>query len=149
MKTVVHVKHARKENSVAKVGESYYHWKFKNGPRCYSKEKPTASQLTRSEFLKQAYDLNDRLTGLAAKTKEDLDQELQNLVEDFRALGEEQHVKICHMPERLKTSPSALLLKERRDLCETVACALEDIRTDDQLLEEALKDVHQTQYQGE
>lgn len=49
MGNVHFVKHARKKNPVADIGESYYYWSFPFGRRkYYSKEYPTQEQLLES-----------------------------------------------------------------------------------------------------
>lgn len=53
------VKKARKDNPAVKAGESYYWWKFRRGPKRYSKERPRPSQLTQSEFYGQVYGLQE------------------------------------------------------------------------------------------
>jgi len=50
-----YVKRARKDNPVVKAGESYYWWKFRFGPKLYSKTPPKPSQLTQSPYLSVIY----------------------------------------------------------------------------------------------
>jgi hypothetical protein len=55
MPRVHHVKKARKDNPVAKVGESYYWWKNFRSPKRFSKTFPKRSQLTGSDKLSRLY----------------------------------------------------------------------------------------------
>lgn len=52
------------EKGIAK-GEKYYHWKFRHGPKVFSKTAPRRSQLTQSDKLSRCYaaeeDLNDEV----------------------------------------------------------------------------------------
>ena len=50
------VKRARKDNSVAKKGESYYWWCFKySKEKHYSKEYPSTEQLIESAYEEQEH----------------------------------------------------------------------------------------------
>ncbi len=59
MPRVHHVNKARKDNPVAKRGESYYWWKFRTSSKNYSLTPPTRSQLTQSEYLTVIYSCQD------------------------------------------------------------------------------------------
>lgn len=60
MPRVTHVKKARKDNPVAKKGESYYWWKFRYGGKHFSLTYPKSSQLTQSPYLSVIYDCQDQ-----------------------------------------------------------------------------------------
>lgn len=59
MPKVTHVKRARKDNAVAKAGESYYWWKFRYGGKHFSLTYPKQSQLTQSPYLSVIYDCQE------------------------------------------------------------------------------------------
>lgn len=139
MPKVYHVKNARKDNSVAKKGESYYWWKFRYGGKHYSKTRPKASQLTQSDFLSRAYELNERIEDLEVDSIEDLRCEIEDIANEFRTLGEESYDNLSNMPDHLQESSSAgMLLQERSDRCEEIADELENIDTD--IDEDAIKE---------
>jgi len=69
-----HVKKARKDNPVAKAGESYYWWKFRFGDRHYSKTEPKASQLTQSPYLSVIYSCQEQWENLDDPTGLDPEQ---------------------------------------------------------------------------
>lgn len=126
MPKVTFVKSARKANPRygIEVGDSYYHWSFmvggRGGPKICSKTYPKRSQLTNSDFLKQQYDLEDRIA--EAKTPEDF----REIAADITTLGEEQGEKYDNMPDGLREGPTGELLDERRQGCEDWAQAVEE-----------------------
>ncbi len=69
-----HVNKARKDNPVAKAGESYYWWKFRFGGRHYSKTEPKASQLTQSPYLSVIYSCEEQWENLDDPTGLDPEQ---------------------------------------------------------------------------
>ena len=118
MPRVYHVKKARKDNPVAKKGESYYWWKFAFGPKCFSKTRPKRSQLTQSEFLSWLYDFED---DFEARFKDiDDPQDLETAIEDACSEISEQR-DMCqdnldNMPDHLQdTSDAGMTLQERID----------------------------------
>jgi hypothetical protein len=127
MPRVHHVKKARKDNPVAKVGEPYYWWKFRHGGKKFSKTYPKQSQLTQSEFLSQAYALNETLADLASESIDELRMDAEQIASDFRQLGEEQEEKLYNMPDSLQEGPTGELLQQRRDDCDDIAQQLEDV----------------------
>ena len=119
MPRVHFVKQARKDNPVAKKGESYYWWKFRFGGKRYSKTRPKRSQLTQSGFLSQLYDLNDRLDNLSASSIEELESEVNDIAEEYANLGQECQDSLDMMPDHLQeSSSSGELLQERIYGCE-------------------------------
>lgn len=106
-------------------GDVYYHWKIKmayGGLVRRSKTYPRRSQLTLSDFLGQAYDLDDAVS--AAESPDDLD----SLADDVRALGEEQADKLSNMPDGLQSGSTGELLQERADQCEEWATEIDNAR---------------------
>lgn len=61
MPRVHYVKKARKDNPVAKRGESYYWWKFRYGGKQYSTTRPRQSQLTQSPHLSMIYEAQEMI----------------------------------------------------------------------------------------
>lgn len=130
MPRVTFVKKARKDNPAAgiKKGESYYWWGMMVGGRGvkrYSKTQPRRSQLTNSEFLGGLYDLEDRISALNAEAS--MEDEVTDIANDFRSLGEEQADKLSNMPDSLQQGPTGELLQQRADRCEEIAGELEQI----------------------
>lgn len=132
MARVHFVKAARKDYPDAgiKKGESYYWWEFRYGGTHKSKERPKPSQLTQSEFLSQAYALNERIEELSADNAEDLKSEVEDICSEIRSLGEEQADKISNMPDSLQEGPTGEMLQNRADACEEWADNLEQVDLD-------------------
>lgn len=130
------VKSARKDNPVAKKGESYWWWKFmvggRGGPKRYSKERPSRSQLTQSEFLSALYGIEDGDMA-SARSPEDF----KAVAEALRELGSEQQEKFEAMPEGLQQGDTGQMLEERAQNCESWA---DEIDTAADELESALSD---------
>lgn len=144
MPRVTHVKSARKDNRVAKKGESYYWWKFRFGGKRYSKTPPKRSQLTQSEFYGQLWDLQDQRDGLCGNTDleslEGFTEDVTNIAQQLVDLGEECAGKRDNMPESLQDSETGQLLEERTDRCqemgdelESALCELENIDLDSEV----------------
>ena len=134
MPKVIHVKKARKaiRSAGIKVGDSYYWWKFRFGPKQVSKTPPKRQQLTQSDFLSQVYDLEDRIGELSPVNIDDLTSELSSIADDIRTLGDEQQEKLDVMPEALQdSSSSGELLRERVDACEAWADEIEGVQVDE------------------
>jgi len=113
-------------------GDIYFRWKFRQGGWQRSKTYPSRQQLTRSDFLIQAYDLDDRYQALTPIwSLDDVDSvlsEIEEIVEEIRNLGEEAQGRLDNMPEALQTSsPSGELLSERIEGCEEWATEMEGI----------------------
>jgi len=119
------VKSARKDNPVAKAGESYYWWKpmvgGRGGAKRYSKTPPTRSQLTQSEFLSALYEIED---GSMANAQEPGD--FRDIAEALRDLGQEQRDKYDNMPEGLQQGDTGQTLDERASNCESWADEIEN-----------------------
>jgi hypothetical protein len=123
------VKKARKDNPVAKKGESYYWWKFPYGGKYYSKGMPRRSSLTQSEFLANYYDFQDNLEKdvLDAETFEDLETIAENFASEIESLASEQQEKLDNMPEQLQDSNSGEILRGRQEGLEEWASTLQSI----------------------
>ena len=115
-----------------KKGDGYLYWEFAFGPtykRCAEPGcRPTASDLTRSEYLKAVYDLQDRK--IEGPFIEDMKLDVENLISDIQDLGSEQEDKLSNMPDSLQSAPSGELLQERIDQCQDVVSQLESIDFD-------------------
>jgi|GEM_PF-2990692 len=128
------VKSARKDNPVAKKGESYYWWAFmqggRGGPKRYSKTPPTRSQLTQSEFYSTLYSLEDQVGDWKADQYEsvaDLEGDVENIKDEIQSLGEEQSDKFSNMPDGLQQGDSGQLLENRASECDSLVSELDGI----------------------
>lgn len=125
MPRVHHVKKARKDNPVAKKGESYYWWKFRYGGKRFSKTPPKQSQLTQSPYYAALYDMQDEIAEYDCLAYEDFEcfvEEIQSQVSDLR---EETQSSLDNMPESLQYSPTGELLQERIDALDGVEYELQ------------------------
>jgi hypothetical protein len=113
MPRVHHVKSARKDNPIAKKGQSYYWWKFRFGGKRYSLTPPRRSQLTQSPWLGQLYDVQD----IAASPPDfdSLDEWRGNLVDQLEELASMAEESRENMPEQLQDSENGELLQRRTD----------------------------------
>lgn len=120
MAKVHFVKAARKDNPVAKKGESYFWWKpmvgGRGGAKRYAKERPSRSQLTQSEFLSSLYGLED---GDMANAQSP--EDFRGVAEALRELGNEQREKYDNMPDGLQQGDTGQMLDERASNCESWA----------------------------
>lgn len=137
MAKVHFVKAARKDNPVAKKGESYFWWKpmvgGRGGAKRYSKERPSRSQLTQSDFLSSLYGIED---GDMANAQSP--EDFRGVAEALRELGQEQQEKYDNMPEGLQQGDTGQMIEERASGCESWADEI-DQRADE--LETALEAV--------
>ena len=128
---------------LVKVGEPYYWWQFRFGPKHISKGKPKASQLTQSSFYSTLYSIQEsmegRLSGL--NTEDMVSLELDSIASEIRELQEECQDSLENMPESLQSSPTGELLQERIDALEEWAEEIEgmDVTIDEELNEEDKK----------
>jgi hypothetical protein len=110
MARLTYVKKARKDNAVCKKGESYYWWQFAFSPKTLSKTKPRRSQLTRSSFLGQLYDIEDDFSF----DGDDLETSRDELVSTLEGIRDECQDSLDAMPDHLQdTSDSGCTLTER------------------------------------
>lgn len=131
-----------------KKGDTYYWWKFNFGPEIKSKTYPSRSQLTRSGFLSELYELEDSLE----PDRENLADWVSDTVSRIQELLDQCQESLDNMPEALQeSSDSGNTLQERIDALESWIGDLEsvdtdvpdvdDIELDDEERAEALKDV--------
>jgi DNA repair ATPase RecN len=126
------VKSARKDYPEygIKKGDTYYWWSFNFGPTFKSKTYPKRSQLTRSDFLSQLWDLEDnladRFSGL--DNEDDIQAELDSLKDDIQNLLDETQEKYDNMPDQLRDSSDAgNTLQERIDGLENWISELDSV----------------------
>lgn len=99
-----------------KKGEGYWWWKFNFGRKQYSKTQPTKYDLTRSEFQKQIYTIQDMIDALCDISPDVIEGEVQNILSEIENLKSECEEKLSNMPENLQeSSPSGQILQERID----------------------------------
>ncbi len=140
MPRVTHVLKARKDNPVAKKGESYYWWKFRYGGKRYSLTPPRSSQLTQSEFLGAMYlaleiiedfEMSDEQLATWASSPDpsdwtdDLANAVREAAEMIRDAGEQANENRDNMPEALQDGPTGEMLQERYDSTQDMADELE------------------------
>lgn len=133
-------------------GTTYWTWSFQFGPTMRSLTPPKPSQLTRSEFLGQIYDINDELAALT-----DLD-EIEGIISNLEELRDEQEEKRSNMPEGLQDAPTGELLQERYDMLDEMLSELEgieipeaedeDVDDYDEAVLAAVQEVNEISYQG-
>lgn len=97
------------------AGESYWWWQFKNSPKSFSKTRPKNSQLTRSSYLSQLYDIQDRISEISCDDPMDLQSIVDDIKSDLESLKEECESSLENMPEGLRESSSGQMLQERID----------------------------------
>lgn len=120
MPKVTFVKSARKDNPVAKKGESYYWWAFmqggRGGPKRFSKERPKASQLTQSDFWQAVFSLQESHENIPHF--DDIESEVDSIKEELQNILDDTQGKLDNMPDGLKEGDSGQLLQERVDTLE-------------------------------
>lgn len=126
MPRVTFVKKARKDNPVAKKGESYYWWKFRYGGKRYSKTYPKRSQLTQSSFKSTYFDLMDDLS-VPMDSVDGFESAMTDLRDNLQELYDECETNREAMPEHLQYSGSGEILQERMDNLETFIDAIDSI----------------------
>lgn len=124
-----HVKSARKDNPVAKKGEPYFWWKFAFGSKQFSKNRPSRSRLTQSDYFGRLWDLEDTFPDSFDNTA-DLKSALEDFVSTLEELRDEQEEKRENMPESLQEAPTGELLQERYDALEEWINEIESLDTD-------------------
>lgn len=123
-----------KDKVLIKKGEPYYWYQFKGSERTISRTAPKPSQLTRSGYLSQLYDLQDRLSSIRddVNEPEDLSTAVDEIKTDLESLKEECEGSLGNMPEALQeTSSSGELLRERIDSLDNAISELDGIDCDD------------------
>lgn len=134
----VHILKARKNYPTEgiKKGDTYYKWSTRitigktfRSTIHRSKTRPSRAQLTRSDFYGAIYALFDG----AAPSSPD---EVRQMAEDLRGIGEEQTSKFDNMPEGLQQGDTGRMLEERASACEDSASELEAIADEWETAEE-------------
>ena len=132
MPRVHHVKHAAKDNPVAKKGEPYYWWKFRYSGKQFSKTPPRPSQLTQSEFLSTMYgaqeDLEDAIN--QGSTVADLEAAKDALLETIEELRDMSQNSLDNMPDQLQEGDTGQMLQERVDAMDSWESDLDSIDFD-------------------
>jgi len=155
MPRVTHIKKARKDYPSFGIqkGDSYYMWSFNFGPTYKSKTYPKRSQLTRSDFLSQLYDLEDGISSRFSGFQDDgetpnsdlsssIQDGIDSLVSDIQNLLDETQERLDSMPEQLQeTSDAGATLQERIEGLEGWISELESVDTD---IDEELADDEKT-----
>lgn len=142
MPRVTHVKKAQKDypNYGIKKGDPYYWWKFRHGGKIMSKTRPRPSQLTQSNFLSQAYEIQEDLADF------EWGDDLQEIRDRVETLGEECQESMDNMPESLQyNSPTFELLEERQQACEDFLSHLDDLISDMPEIEDDTEPTEQKQ----
>lgn len=124
MPRVHHVKKARKDNPAVKRGQPYYWWKFRYGGKRYSKTYPEPWQLTQSEYLQRAYQMEAQIPRLYTQDQVDY------LILEAEELRDETQQKLDNMPEQLQCGSTGELLQERVDSLEQFISLLEELEED-------------------
>ena len=166
------VKKARKDNPVAKKGESYFWWKNRvtcgksyRGIKRYSKTRPRPSQLTTSEFLSSVYSVQERAQDAdnelvdPSEQMEAFESLASELSGELESIASEQEEKRDNMPDGLQQGPTGALLEERAQYCRDMAerytsidFSLDDndaLETQEERVEEALGELGDVEYEGE
>lgn len=146
MPKVQHVK-ARKDYPAhgVKKGDMCYVWSLKTGPtssRDYRQlTPPKRAQLTTSDYLGQLYSLFDD----SAPTSPD---DIRQLAESLRELGQEQQGKFDNMPEGLQQGDTGQMIEERANNCESSADELDSLADEWETAVSEYDDAHD-EYMGE
>ena len=134
MPRVYFVKKARKDNPVAKRGESYYWWQHAFKPKQFSKTKPKPSQLTGSAFLSELYALQEEILGGMITDFDSMEDYQQDIVGRLTELQEQCQDSLDNMPDHLQdTSSAGELLTERIDALDGAISEIESYDTPDEL----------------
>lgn len=113
-----YVKKARKDNPVAKKGESYYWWQPAFSFKRYSKEMPPRSQYaTQSAFLSALYDLEDNITNRfdGVSDADEIQSVVHEIRDELQELYDQCEESFNNIPEQLQYASAGELLQERID----------------------------------
>lgn len=127
MPRVNFVEKARKDNPVAKKGESYYWWKFRYGGKHYSKTRPKPSQLTQSPYLGMVRGLMEQIDDFKPEDASDLESLRDEIAGELESLRDETQDNLDNMPEGLQEGDTGQMLQERIDACENAASELQNM----------------------
>lgn len=101
MPKVHFVQKARKDNPVAKRGESYYWFKFRYGPKQYSKNRPKPKDLTQSQYLTVIYSCQEQFSCLVDPTQMSADGDGHESIIDALQVAEDGLASIADELEEL------------------------------------------------
>lgn len=132
MPRVTFVKAARKDNPVAKKGESYYWWKFRYGGKRYSLKRPRPSQLTRSAYYGTVRSLCEQIEDASPADSDALIELRDEIVSELESLRDETQGSLDNMPDQLQYSPTGELLQERIDAIENALSEIKNINEYDE-----------------
>lgn len=118
------------------VGDTYYWWKTRmTVGKSYvsrihkSKKRPRPSQLTSSEFLSQAYAINERIEDFDDRNGiADFIEEIKGEAENLR---DEEQGKLDNLPEQLQEGPTGETLQERIGALDDFITELESLEVPD------------------
>jgi hypothetical protein len=122
---VHHVKKARKDNPVAKVGESYYWWKNFRSPKKFSKTFPKRSQLTGSDKLSRLYGAAEDVSEIDSWETQAAIDTIKSAAEEVRQVGEEYQESADNIRDTFSESETADECEEKAYDCESVADSME------------------------
>ena len=129
MARATHVKKAQKavpEHGIA-IGDSYYHWKFKNGGKHYSKTPPKPSQLTQSAFYSTLYSIQESLAEQSHGTIEEVESIAEDIMGQLEELKSECEEKLDNMPDSLQQGSTGELIQSRIDALDELICEFDSL----------------------
>lgn len=115
---------------IVKKGQTYYSWTFRYGGTIRSTKRPRQSQLTQSNFLSQAYGIQEQIEDYTPETHEDLESFIEQIIDECQQLADECQESRDNMPESLQDAPTGELLGERVEAMESFISELESIQVD-------------------
>jgi len=139
MPRVHFVEKARKDNPVAKKGESYYWWQNYRSPKRYSKTRPRPSQTTGSGWLSNAYAIGEQIEDYEIETDDagemlwgedqqgDAKDFIEERVQEIEEIRDEAEENRSNMPDALQDSETGELLQQRYDTCDDWCNELDNI----------------------
>ena len=138
VKTAVARKDSPKACPQAKKGDTYYYWRTRlkgqrSGVTRCSMRRPRPSQLTRSEYLGEVYELREEIEDAMGEftDPDDLAAARDEWAQRARDIAEAQDEKLNNMPDGLRQGDSGMLLEERRDVMESWAGDIESMELPD------------------
>lgn len=117
-----------------KKGEHYFKWSTRTtAGKSYIKRIhrsstcPRASQLTGSEYLSQAHQLNERIEDFDETDFQELEAFRDEIKSEAESLREEQQDKLANMPDHLQYAPTGEIIQERIDALEAFESELDSL----------------------
>lgn len=128
---VTYVRAARKDNSVAKKGESYYHWKsgFRGTTR-YSKTMPRPSQRESNEDTADVYAVQEEIEDFKLEdgmNAQELIEYRDTWVSTLNEIADRVEEKYNNLPEGLQQSDTGSQLEEKAERIREYADQLENV----------------------